>query len=435
MSYGRNSITNEIRKRPFIRPLIFWLAGTLLQICFPLQAISMILPAVAVIFTGISFFISKRALPGSFTYNTRWVWGVVFAFLLIFLSIQRTSLAEQQLGHKAAPGFLLIKAGEMQEAMVNKLDRLDLSDEKKAVLATMTVNYRKNMTRDMSRRFSVVGLSHLLAVSGFHVGIISAFIGLILSFMPKRIAFFHYLKYLLLMLFIWMFTYTTGLATAAVRAAVMISIYLTGRMLKRRPDKYNTLAGAAFCMLVYNPLYLFDIGFQLSYLAVFFILYLQPRLSRLAEIRNPLLATPWNTLTVTVSAQVGTLFLCFYYFKQSSLLFLFTNLFLSLLATILIPATLMWMLIPSRTPGLECLGSAVEIMTNGLMRVVERFSSIPGAILSVRFDLFTVTGSYTALGLGLLYMQTRRYRMLLAAFAVLFLILCRTLATSFLAQV
>ncbi|HCC52473.1 MAG TPA: competence protein, partial [Porphyromonadaceae bacterium] len=284
MSYGRGLVINEIRKRPFVRPLIFWLTGILLQVCFPLQVLSIIFFAFAVIFVIVSFFVPKQICLDSYRYDMRWVWGGVFALLLVFLSIQRTSLAERQLGHKAEPGFLLAKAAEMQETIVDRLDLLDLSDEKKAVLATITVNYRRNMTRDVSRQFSVAGLSHLLAVSGFHVGIISAFIGMLLSFMPKRIVFFHYLKYLFMILFIWMFTYMTGLSTAAVRAAVMISIYLTGKMLKRRPDKYNTLAGAAFCMLVYNPFYLFDIGFQLSYMAVLFILYLQPRLGSLLEI-------------------------------------------------------------------------------------------------------------------------------------------------------
>ena len=424
MSYGRGLVINEIRKRPFVRPLIFWLTGILLQVCFPLQVLSIIFFAFAAVFVIISFFVPKQICLDSYRYDMRWVWGGVFALLLVFLSIQRTSLAERQLGHKAEPGFLLAKAAEMQETIVDRLDLLDLSDEKKAVLATITVNYRRNMTRDVSRQFSVAGLSHLLAVSGFHVGIISAFIGMLLSFMPKRIVFFHYLKYLFMILFIWMFTYMTGLSTAAVRAAVMISIYLTGKMLKRRPDKYNTLAGAAFCMLVYNPFYLFDIGFQLSYMAVLFILYLQPRLGSLLEIKNPLLASPWNTLTVTISAQAGTLFLCFYYFGQSSLVFLFTNLFLSLLATLLIPATLLWMLIPSWMPGSGCLESAVETMTTGLMWMVDRFASIPGATVSIRFDLVTMLFSYIALGLFLIYIQARRYWMLLAALAALLIVLC-----------
>jgi competence protein ComEC len=420
-------VINEIRKRPFIRPLIFWLTGTLLQVCFPMQVLSILFFVFAVIFTVISFFVSKQTRSGSFTYGTRWVWGGVFAFLLVFLSIQRASLAERHLGDKPEPGLLLVKAGEIREAMIDKLDLLDLSDEKKAVLATITVNYRRNMTGDVCKQFSVTGLSHLLAVSGFHVGIVSVFISMLLSFMPKRILFFCCLKYLLMILFIWMFTYATGLSTAAVRAAVMISIYLTGKMLKRKPDKYNTLAGSAFCMLVYNPFYMFDIGFQLSYMAVLFILYLQPRLNSLSEMKNPLLASLRNTLTVTISAQAGTLFLCFYYFGQSSLVFLFTNLFLSLLVTILIPATLLWMFIPSWMPGFGCLGTAVETMTNSLMWVVDRFASIPGATVSVRFDLFTMLCSYIALGLFLIYMQVRRYWMLFAALAVLFIILCRHL--------
>lgn len=65
------------------------------------------------------------------------------------------------------------------------------------------------------------------------------------------------------------FVFITGLAPSAVRAALMLSLYLTGRALRRVTDGYNTLAAAAFCMLAYNPYYLFDVGFQLSYLAVF----------------------------------------------------------------------------------------------------------------------------------------------------------------------
>ena len=75
----------------------------------------------------------------------------------------------------------------------------------------------------------------------------------------------------------------------------MLTMYLTGRMLDRRAERYNILAASAFCMLVYEPLYLFDIGFQLSYLAVLSILYFQPRLQALIKVHNPFLRTPWGT--------------------------------------------------------------------------------------------------------------------------------------------
>ena len=88
----------------------------------------------------------------------------------------------------------------------------------------------------------------------------------------------------------------------------MLTMYLTGGVLDRRAERYNILAASAFCMLVYEPLYLFDIGFQLSYLAVLSILYFQPRLQALIKVHNPFLRTPWGWVTVTLSAQASVLF-------------------------------------------------------------------------------------------------------------------------------
>jgi len=211
-----------------------------------------------------------------------------------------------------------------------------------------------------------------------------------------------------------------------VRAAVMITIYFTGKgVFGRDADRYNTLAGAAFCMLVYNPFYLFDVGFQLSYVAVFFILYLQPRLSRLLDIRNPLIAYPWGVLTVTVSAQVGTVFLCSYYFGQTSLVFLFTNLSVSLLATILIPATLIWMILPFSIPGMEILRVFIETLTRWFMWIVDSFASIPGAALQVRFDFFELLFSYLCLFLFFLYFRSRHYWTLMTALFVLLMMIYR----------
>jgi len=415
----------EIRKRPFLRPLIFWIVGILLQICFPLQVISFVLLLVitAIILLSFVFSISSRH-NNTLLYHNRWVWGIIFACVIIFLAIQVTGLTEMRLSVIQEPGFLLRKALEIQSQMVAKLDLLLLSDVDKTVLATLTVNYRKATTWELRSQFSVTGVSHLLAVSGFHVGIVCAFVNILLSVFPRKRVVARWIKFIVTMLCVWTFTFVSGLATAAVRAAVMITIYLTGRALGRNTDKYNSLAGAAFCMLVYNPFYLFDIGFQLSFVAVFFILYLQPRISSLLEIRNPLIAYPWNVLTVTVSAQVGVIILCSYYFGQTSLVFLFTNLGLSLLANILIPATLLWMIAPVWAPGMEIVRIIVETLTRWFMWIVESFASIPGATLQVRFDLFTLIFSYLWLAFTLLYFRSHRYWMLIASLSTLLAIIC-----------
>ena len=185
----------------------------------------------------------------------------------------------------------------------------------------------------------------------------------------------------------------------------MLTMYLTGGVLDRRAERYNILAASAFCMLVYEPLYLFDIGFQLSYLAVLSILYFQPRLQALIKVHNPFLRTPWGWVTVTLSAQAGTTFLCLYYFGQFSTVFLLTNLPLTFLATLLIPASLVYVFLPE------------------WIWVVDAFSQVPGAVFSFRFDFPAMLVAYGMLLSILLYGHTGRSRYLLVILFLLLIIL------------
>ena len=445
MADKEESIIQELYKRPFLRPLFFWITGILLQVCFPLQTLSFILPAAVLIILIISF-LSKYKQDSSLSkglaakksrailqcekhdsslFQRRWVWGATFACLVVFMAIQTTALTEQRLIRgPQEPGLLQKKALDTQARMVEKLDLLQLRDIDKAILAAITVNYRQTMNRELRNWFSITGVSHILSVSGFHVAIVSAFINMLLSFLPRRKNLTKWIKYAITMACTWSFTFIAGLDVAAVRAAVMITIYLTGRAIAHNPDRYNTFAGAAFCMLVYNPFFLFSIGFQLSYIAVFFILYLQPRISSLIEIRNPILSVPWDVLTVTLAAHTGTIFLCSYYFGQTSTVFLFTNLYLSLVTTLLIPMTLIWMILPLSVPGMELLQVAIEVITRSMMWVVESFATMPWVSLPVRFDFFTLIFSYVCLGLFLIYFRSKHYRTLFSALAALLIIIC-----------
>ena len=412
----------EIQKRPFARPFFGWVTGILLQVCFPLQQLSfwLLLPVIAVVVFSVCLSYKRPML----SYDHRWIWGMVIFVLFIFLAIQTTALAEQRLNVPADSGWLQMRAQNAQEYMVGKLDRLNLEDNEKSILATITVNYRKAMSWELRNQFSVTGVAHILSVSGYHVGIVAALLSFLFSVFPNR-SIFRWIRFSCILILIWAFTYIAELSAPSVRAALMFSIYLIGQQFQHRPDRYNTLAATAFCMLVYNPFYLFNIGFQLSFVAVFFILYLQPRFYRLITIRNPLLANPWGILTVTVAAQIGTVFLCCYYFGEVSTVFVFTNLLLSLLSTVLIPLTLFYMLLPVEMPGYGILQSLVETLANGLMWVVNRFSQIPGVTFSLRFDFITLVSSYLILGLILYYFQSKRLRILFAGLVLFLFVLCR----------
>ena len=298
------------------------------------------------------------------------------------------------------------------------------------MLATITLGYRKDMSRDVRKRFSVTGVAHLLAVSGFHVAVVCGFLSFLFSFLPKS-GFCRWGRYLSTLCLLWCFVVVTGLAPSAVRDGLMLTLYLTGQVLRRRTDGYNTLAAAAFCMLVFNPLYLFDVGFQLSYLAVLAILFLQPRLQNLIVVRNPLVAIPWGWITVTLAAQAGTTLLCLYYFRQFSLVFLCTNLPLTFLSTFLIPAGLVWLLLPPGIPGYGLLQLFVERLTHTLFWIVDAFSRVTQVTFQDRIDVwFTVLG-YSSILSFLLYVKTRRPGFLLAGLLLLLFIFFELLIERF----
>jgi competence protein ComEC len=336
--------------------------------------------------------------------------------MLLFMSIQMTAYHERRPPHSST-GVLHQYAGQMQQQLAASFGCLQLTEAERSVLRTVTLGERSTIPREVRRQFSVAGVAHILSVSGFHVAIVCGFLLRLLSFLSGSSA-GRWVRYLLTLLLLWTFVMVSGLAAPSVRAAIMLSLYLTGEQISRTTDGCNTLAVAAFGMLVYEPFYLFDMGFQLSYVAVAFILWLQPRLSGLIWVRNPLLKTPWEWLTLTLAAQTGVTFLCLYHFGQFSSVFLFTNLPIMLIATLLIPLALLWLLLPDVIPGLDWV---VEMLTRSMVWIVDAFSRAPGSSLSFRFDFPTMLMSYGGLILLLLYFEQRNPRLLLTS---LFLLLC-----------
>ena len=381
----------ELQIRPFARPLLVWIAGAILQTVFSCCTYSWVLLLLPVIILTTAGLVLRG--QEHFCYETRWLWGVVFLSLLLFLSIQKTAYSQ-----------------------------FEALSEHPASLLSITVGYRQAMSREVRNRFSATGVAHILAVSGFHVAIVCGFLSFLFSFLSRN-GCCRWIRYISLLVLLWGFVAITGLAASSVRAALMLTMYLTGGVLDRRAERYNILAASAFCMLVYEPLYLFDIGFQLSYLAVLSILYFQPRLQALIKVHNPFLRTPWGWVTVTLSAQAGTTVLCLYYFGQFSTVFLLTNLPLTFLATLLIPASLVYMFLPEWIPGYGWLQVGVEWLAHDLLWVVDAFSQVPGAVFSFRFDFPAMLVAYGMLLSILLYGHTGRSRYLLVILFLLLIIL------------
>lgn len=423
----------EIQKRPFSRPLFLWIAGILFATCLPSRIAGMMCLCIPLLVLSVSFALVRKG-QGEVSYGYRWVWGGIFSILFLSLSIGWTYRVERQAERNKQKVSeitgLTARSRHLQQVLVEDLDRLRLTDEEKSVLATLTIGYRQVMNRDVKQRFSATGVSHILAVSGLHVGIVCGFLFLLLQPLSRR-SLGRKIRYLVATVLVWGYVWMTGMAPSAIRAGIMLSVYLIGQVLRRPTDRYNTVAAAAFCMLVYDPFYLFDIGFQLSFLAVFFILFFQPRLEQWMVVKNPLLAAPWTWITVSLAAQMGTSFLCLYYFQRFSWVFLLTNLPLTVLATVLIPAGLLWFLLPDWLPGYGYLQYAVEGLTRSLLGIVDAFARIPGVSYVGHWSGGSVILVYGILFFCMLYVSERRPWQLITALGGVLIILILRLIERF----
>lgn len=382
-----------LQKRPLFRPLLIWIVGIVIQTYFPRAVYSGWLISLPMLFLIFSFFTDSKREFRYPHFSYRWIWGIFFLLIVFLFAIQATAFNQYQ-----TPCFSIFEKSEpffedIRSDLLSSFNRLSITSSEKSVLTTLLLGYKEDLSWHTRRQFSAAGVAHLLAVSGFHVAIVCGFISSVLNlfFWKKRWQIF---KTIILLLFLWFFVCLTGFAPSALRAGWMLSLYLIGEMLNHDSDKYNILAASAFFLLIYRPDYLFDIGFQLSYTAVFFILYLQPLLQQIIVLRNPVIHYLFGILTVALAAQAGTAALTLYYFGSVSVLFLFTAIPVTILSALLIPVGLLYMVWPGIFPGELILQWLLEVLIQQMFGLIDRFSLLPVTLIYYRINFFIMLCSY-----------------------------------------
>lgn len=192
------------------------------------------------------------------------------------------------------------------------------------VALALILGQQQDISSDIIQDYQYSGATHILSVSGLHVGFIMLFINFILNPIPNTRK-GSLIKLISILLSLGAFAIISGLSPSVLRSVVMFSFLAIGNHLRRSGSIYHTLLVSMFLILLCEPYFLFDVGFQLSYLALFFIVWLQPLLKQIWTPKNKIQITIWNALTVSFAAQIGTLPLCLYYFHQFPGLFFVTN--------------------------------------------------------------------------------------------------------------
>jgi competence protein ComEC len=205
-------------------------------------------------------------------------------------------------------------------------------EKQQAIAMALVLGVTEGIDTDLQNAYAASGAMHVLAVSGLHVGILYSIITALL--LPlKRFAWSRWVVFAISLTCLWSFAFVTGLSPSVLRAVTMFSFVALARPLGWKTNIYNTLAGSAFVLLYYNPYLIMSVGFQLSYLAVIGIVYLQRPLYQMWEIHHGLGDWVWKISCVSVAAQASTFALGMLYFHQFPVYFLVSNLFVIPLAT------------------------------------------------------------------------------------------------------
>ena len=244
------------------------------------------------------------------------------------------------------------------------------------IVKAMVLGVRESLDEEIMQAYATAGVMHVLAVSGLHVGFIYAFLNFLFRYW-KRNPLLRWVSFVCVLLVLWSYAFVAGLSPSVIRAAFMFGLLDLGLKLKRKTAIYNTLAVAAFVLLVFNPYNLKAVGFQLSFLAVAGIVYMAPKINSWYEGDNKWVGKVWGITAVSIAAQIATFPLGLYYFGQFPTYFFITNLLVVPAAGLIL---LQGFLLLFLSLFSSTLAFAMGFILNCFMRVVNGFVLLAGEL-------------------------------------------------------
>ncbi|MES2849749.1 MAG: ComEC/Rec2 family competence protein [Bacteroidota bacterium] len=276
---------------------------------------------------GDKILISKKLIaiknsgnPGAFNYQR------YAAFQQTFHNAFLKSNDWVELEEKNTNAFQQFLYSSRQAILTSLQKNINSGKDELGIAEALLIGYTNDLDKDLVQAYSNTGVVHIIAISGMHLGLIYAMLVWLFARIPL-IKKSRATQAILILTCLWLFSLLTGGSASVIRSAVMFSFITAGKMLlKKEASIYSSLAASALVMLCVNPYYLWDVGFQLSYLAVVGIVAFQKPIYNLVYIKNKWIDNVWKAAALTTAAQILTFPVCIYYFHQFPVLFLFTNL-------------------------------------------------------------------------------------------------------------
>lgn len=295
----------------------------------------------------------------------------------IWLSLYLTKGTYLKTGNHSSQ--LIYMAEEYRDKLISMLTAAIPEKEERSVVSALTLGYRAEIGQDTLDYFASTGAMHVLSVSGLHVALIYVILGFLLSFIKRGKA-GTFVFAVVMISFLWIYAFITGFSPAVQRATVMFTFVIIGNSIRRPVNIYNSLTASALFLMLLNPDVIFDIGFQLSYLAIFGIVLIQPTLYNLVELTNPILKWTWSLFTISVAAQLATFPLSIFYFNQFPNLFWLSGFVVIPVTTFIIWLTLAFFIF-SPIHGLAMIfGKVIQLITHVMLVLLKAMDAFPGAV-------------------------------------------------------
>ena len=325
---------------------------------------------------------------------------------------------------------LMVWAEKARNNLLNIYRNQQLGENETEILSALTLGYKRGLDPETKRVFSSAGAMHVLAVSGLHVGILFAVFSWIFGFLRKSKS-GRYIFIFGAITILWGYAFITGFSPSVMRASTMFSLFCIAANIQRSTRIYNSLAIAAFVILLINPNNLFEVGFQLSFAAVFGIVFLQPKLSKIWPVRNRIIKFFWALLTVSIAAQIATFPVTSYYFNQFPSYFWISNLVVIPAAFVLIIFGI-GLLALSHVPYLSTgLAFLTKWLIHGTYIFLKSVEELPGSVLPIRLSLPETILLIITFSSIFLFIKNQRIRSFQTALLFLLIILTISLINQY----
>lgn len=259
--------------------------------------------------------------------------------------------------------------------VITILQKFIPGEKEQGLAEALLIGYKDDLDKNLVQSYTNTGVVHIIAISGMHLALIYGL--LLLLTKPLRRKKLQWLRMLLILSGLWLFTLLAGAQASVVRSAVMFTCIAFGETLSKKTSVYNTLALSAFLLLVYDPFWLWDVGFQLSYAAVISIVTFYKPIYNWFYFPNKFLDFIWKTMAISIAAQILTTPVSLYHFHQFPVLFLLTNIVAVPLSSLILFGEIFLCAIAWVIPVATIIGKIVQLLIywmNSYIEMIERVS-------------------------------------------------------------